>query len=159
MYFIIALFVLLIDQGSKWIIAIKLQLHEQIPVVNNFFLLTSHRNSGAAFSILENQRWFLILITITVVAGVIGYMHKIRHQSGIILPLGLSFILGGAMGNFVDRLFRGEVIDFLQFNFGSYTFPIFNIADTALCVGVGLVILDALVTVKRGSDAGFPDKP
>ena len=148
-YYIIALIVFLIDQGTKWIIATKLELYEQVPVIGDFFLITSHRNTGAAFSILENKRWFFIIVTTIVVAGIIWYMQKIKHQKGVILPLGLSLILGGAVGNFLDRLLTGEVVDFLQFNFGSYTFPIFNIADTGICVGVGFVLLDALLTVKH----------
>ncbi|MCY9513606.1 signal peptidase II [Paenibacillus apiarius] len=148
-YYIIALIVFLIDQGTKWIIATKLELYEQISVIGNFFLITSHRNTGAAFSILENQRWFFVIVTIIVVSGIIWYMQKIKNQQGVILPLGLSLILGGAVGNFLDRLLTGEVVDFLQFNFGSYTFPIFNIADTGICVGVGFVLLDALLTVKH----------
>ncbi|SYX82598.1 signal peptidase II [Paenibacillus alvei] len=153
-YYIIAFFVLLIDQVSKWLIATNLQLREKISVIGDFFLITSHRNTGAAFSILENQRWFFIVITIVVVIGLVWYMQKIKHQSGVILPLGLSLILGGAIGNFIDRLLTGEVVDFLQFNFGSYTFPIFNVADMGICIGVGLVLLDALVTVKRENQSG-----
>lgn len=147
--YMIAFFILLIDQISKWMIVANLQLGQKISVISNFFFITSHRNTGAAFSILENQRWFLIVITIIVVMGLVWYIQKIRHQSGIMLPLGLSFILGGAMGNFIDRLLTGEVVDFLQFNFGSYTFPIFNAADMAICVGVGFVLLDAFIAIKR----------
>lgn len=76
-------------------------------------------------------------------------MYKIRHQQGHILPVGLSLILGGALGNFLDRLLTGEVVDFLQFNFGSYTFPIFNVADMGITIGVGFVLLDAMLSVKR----------
>ncbi|CAH8769773.1 signal peptidase II [Paenibacillus dendritiformis] len=148
-YYLIALIVFLIDQGTKWIIATRLTLYEQIPVIGNFFLITSHRNTGAAFSILENQRWFFVIVTIVVAIGIIWYMYKIRHQQGHILPIGLSLILGGALGNFLDRLLTGEVVDFLQFNFGSYTFPIFNVADMGITIGVGLVLLDAMLSVKR----------
>ncbi|MFD3269057.1 signal peptidase II [Paenibacillus dendritiformis] len=148
-YYLIALIVFLIDQGTKWIIATRLTLYEQIPVIGNFFLITSHRNTGAAFSILEDQRWFFVIVTIVVAIGIIWYMYKIRHQQGHILPIGLSLILGGALGNFLDRLLTGEVVDFLQFNFGSYTFPIFNVADMGITIGVGLVLLDAMLSVKR----------
>lgn len=148
-YYLIALIVFLIDQGTKWIIATRLTLYEQIPVIGNFFLITSHRNTGAAFNILEDQRWFFVIVTIVVAIGIIWYMYKIRHQQGHILPIGLSLILGGALGNFLDRLLTGEVVDFLQFNFGSYTFPIFNVADMGITIGVGLVLLDAMLSVKR----------
>lgn len=148
-YYLIALIVFLIDQGTKWIIATRLTLYEQIPVIGNFFLIMSHRNTGAAFGILEDQRWFFVIVTIVVASGIIWYMYKIRHQQGHILPIGLSLILGGALGNFLDRLLTGEVVDFLQFNFGSYTFPIFNVADMGITIGVGLVLLDAMLSVKR----------
>ncbi|BFH67775.1 lipoprotein signal peptidase [Paenibacillus dendritiformis] len=148
-YYLIAVIVFLIDQGTKWVIATRLTLYEQIPVIGNFFLITSHRNTGAAFSILEDQRWFFVIVTIIVASGIIWYMYKIRHQQGHILPVGLSLILGGALGNFLDRLLTGEVVDFLQFNFGSYTFPIFNVADMGITIGVGLVLLDAMLSVKR----------
>ncbi|CAH8245258.1 signal peptidase II [Paenibacillus melissococcoides] len=148
-YYLIALIVFLIDQGTKWVIATRLTLYEQIPVIGNFFLITSHRNTGAAFSILEDQRWFFVIVTIVVAIGIIWYMYKIRHQQGHILPIGLSLILGGALGNFLDRLLTGEVVDFLQFNFGTYTFPIFNVADMGITIGVGLVLLDAMLSVKR----------
>ncbi|MBG9793862.1 signal peptidase II [Paenibacillus dendritiformis] len=148
-YYLIAVIVFLIDQGTKWVIATRLTLYEQIPVIGNFFLITSHRNTGAAFSILEDQRWFFVIVTIVVAIGIIWYMYNIRHQQGHILPIGLSLILGGALGNFLDRLLTGEVVDFLQFNFGSYTFPIFNVADMGITIGVGLVLLDAMLSVKR----------
>ncbi|GAC42895.1 signal peptidase II [Paenibacillus popilliae] len=148
-YYLIALIVFLIDQGTKWIIATRLTLYEQIPVIGNFFFITSHRNTGAAFSILEDQRWFFVIVTIVVAMGIIWYMYKIRHQQGHILPIGLSLILGGALGNFLDRLLTGEVVDFLEFNFGAYTFPIFNVADMGITIGVSLVLLDAMLSVKR----------
>ncbi len=103
---------------------------------------------------LQEQRLFFILITIVVVSGLLWYLHRSYRSAGSILLLsGLATILGGALGNFLDRALYGEVVDFLQFNFGSYTFPIFNIADTAITVGVGLIILDALLTMKQEKNA------
>lgn len=151
-YYLIAVLVIILDQVSKWLIATKLKLHEQISVIGDFFLITSHRNSGAAFSILEGQRWFFISITIVVVCGIIWYMQKIRHSGSKVLRWGLGLILGGAIGNFWDRAMHGEVVDFLQFNFGSYTFPIFNIADSGIVIGVGLVLLDAIFMAKKEKD-------
>ncbi|NGM81737.1 lipoprotein signal peptidase [Paenibacillus sp. 7124] len=148
-YYLIALIVFLIDQGTKYLISSRLQLDEQIPVIGNFFLITSHRNRGAAFSILQNQRWFLILVTIVVVVGIVWYLNKVRKTRRL-LPLALALVLGGAIGNFLDRLLTGEVVDFLQFNFGSYTFPIFNVADSCIVVGVALIILDSLLDMKGG---------
>ncbi len=124
-------------------------LTEQIPVIGNFFLITSHRNRGAAFGILENQRWFFIIVTTIVVIGIIWYLQKVMKTNNKLLPLALSLVLGGAIGNFIDRILTGEVVDFLQFNFGSYEFPIFNVADSCIVIGVGLIILDSLLDMKR----------
>lgn len=147
--YVLALIVLGIDQGTKWLVATKMNLHETIPVIGDFFLITSHRNTGAAFSILEGKRWFFLVITTIVVIGIIWYLQKVKFSQGKVLPIGLSLILSGAIGNFIDRAMTGEVVDFLQFNFGSYTFPIFNVADSAICIGVGLVLLDAVLSIQR----------
>lgn len=150
-YFLIALIVFLIDQGTKYVIATRLEIAEQIPVINDFFIITSHRNRGAAFGILEGQQWFFILITVIVVIGIVWYLNKARKTRKL-LPTALALVLGGAVGNFLDRLLNGEVVDFLMFNFGSYTFPIFNVADSCIVIGVGLIILDTLRDMKGGED-------
>lgn len=148
-YYIIAFVAFLVDQGTKYLIASRMELTEQISVIGNFFLITSHRNRGAAFGILENQRWFFIVITIIVVVGIIWYLKKVMKTNNKLLPLALSLVLGGAVGNFIDRVLSGEVVDFLQFNFGSYQFPIFNVADSCIVIGVALIILDSLLDMKR----------
>ncbi|MRN55637.1 signal peptidase II [Paenibacillus monticola] len=150
-YYLIALIVFLLDQGTKYLIATRLELAEQIPVIGNFFLITSHRNSGAAFGILEGQQWFFFLVTIVVVAGIVWYLNKARATRKL-LPLALGLVLGGAVGNFLDRMLNGEVVDFLMFNFGSYTFPIFNVADSCIVIGVALIILDSLRDLKGGDE-------
>ncbi|GAB6990588.1 signal peptidase II [Paenibacillus pini] len=151
-YYIIAFIVFLLDQGSKYLISTKLEIGEEIPVIGNFFLITSSRNTGAAFSILEDKRWFFVVITIIVVIAIIWYMQKVLKTSQRkLLPLGLCLVLGGAIGNFLDRALTGEVVDFLQLNFGSYTFPIFNIADSCIVIGVALIILDSLFDMKQES--------
>ncbi|OAB33887.1 signal peptidase II [Paenibacillus glacialis] len=148
-YYIIAFVAFLVDQGTKYLIASRMELTEQIPVIGNFFLITSHRNRGAAFGILEDQRWFFIIVTTIVVIGIIWYLQKVMKTNNKLLPLALSLVLGGAIGNFIDRILTGEVVDFLQFNFGSYQFPIFNVADSCIVIGVGLIILDSLLDMKR----------
>ncbi|MGO4952551.1 signal peptidase II [Paenibacillus sp. DRB1-1] len=148
-YFGIALIIFLIDQGVKYLVATRMELYEQIPVIGNFFLITSHRNRGAAFGILEGQRWLFIVITIVVVIGIVWYLRKTVKAGQKLLPVALSLVLGGAVGNFLDRAISGEVVDFAQFNFGSYTFPIFNVADSAIVIGVALIILDTLLESRR----------
>lgn len=150
-YYLIALIVFLIDQGTKYLIATRLELQEQIPVIGNFFLITSHRNRGAAFGILEGQRWFFFVVTVVVVIGIVWYLNKVRKTQKL-LPTALGLVLGGAIGNFLDRMLTGEVVDFLQLNFGSYTFPIFNVADSSIVIGVALIILDSLRDLKGGGE-------
>lgn len=88
-------------------------------------------------------------MTVVVVVGIVWYLNKVRKTRRL-LPLALALVLGGAVGNFLDRLLTGEVVDFLQFNFGSYTFPIFNVADSCIVVGVALIILDSLLDMRGG---------
>ncbi len=139
---------LILDQVTKWIIATKLTIGEEISVIGNFFLITSHRNRGAAFGIMQEQRWFFLVITIVVVCAIIWYMRHMRKTGSVALLTGLGMILGGAIGNFWDRALHGEVVDFLLFNFGSYSFPIFNIADSGIVIGVILVLIDSLFLSK-----------
>ncbi len=148
-YYVIALVAIIIDQISKHLVATRMELREQIPVIGDFFMITSHRNQGAAFGILQNQRWFFIVITIAVVIALVWYIQKVKSRPDKLLPVALSLVLGGAIGNFIDRLRMGEVVDFFQFNFGSYTFPIFNVADSCIVVGVALIILDAIIDMRR----------
>ncbi|WP_372630777.1 signal peptidase II [Cohnella sp.] len=149
-YYGIAVIAFLIDYASKKIISRTVELDtERIPVIGDFFMITHIRNRGAAFGMLQEQRLFFIVITTIVVIGILWYLHRSYRTGTVLLLSALATILGGAVGNFLDRALYGEVVDFLQFNFGSYTFPIFNFADTAICVGVGMVILDALLTMKQ----------
>ena len=151
-YYIYAAIVVLIDQATKRIVVNRMELYESIPVIGEFFQITSHRNTGAAFGILKEQRWFFLVITIIVVAGIIWYMQKSLKSGHKFLAFALSLILGGAAGNFVDRALYGEVVDFLQFNFSfefngtdlDYTYPIFNIADIGIVLGVILIFVDTI---------------
>lgn len=153
-YYILALIVFLVDQGSKWLIVQNMNLHDENPVIGNFFVITSHRNTGAAFGILEGQRWLFIVITSVVLIGMIYYLRLMIRSNKRLLATALSFLIGGAIGNFIDRLLTGEVVDFLQFNFVfsffgkpvDYSFAIFNIADAAITVGVILIILDTIIS-------------
>ncbi|MBD2870107.1 signal peptidase II [Paenibacillus arenilitoris] len=145
-YYWIALFVFVLDYVTKKIIATQLELGEQISVIGNFFLITSHRNRGAAFGILQGQRLFFIIITIVILIGIVWYIQAVRKSAKPWLLVGLGLVLGGAVGNFLDRARFGEVVDFLQFNFGSYQFPIFNVADSGIVCGVILILIDTLLS-------------
>lgn len=156
-YYIYAIIVLLVDQATKWLIVSRLALGETRPVIGEFFQITSHRNKGAAFGILQNQRWFFVIITIVIVIGVIWYLEKVRRDGKKLLPFALSLLLGGAVGNFIDRSLFGQVVDFLQFRFQfnwfgkavDYTYPIFNVADSAIVVGVALIFIESLINWKK----------
>lgn len=107
-YFGIALIIFLIDQGVKYLVATRMELYEQIPVIGNFFLITSHRNRGAAFGILEGQRWLFIVITIVVVIGIVWYLRKTVKAGQKLLPVALSLVLGEQSVTFWIGLFQGK---------------------------------------------------
>lgn len=156
-YFVYAFIVLLLDQITKWFIVNRFVLSETKSIIGEFFQITSHRNRGAAFGILQDQRWFFIVITLLVAVGITIYLRKSYKEGKKLLPIALSLLLGGALGNFVDRALFGEVVDFLKFRFqfnwlGSsvdYTYPIFNIADSAICIGVVLIFIDSILSWRR----------
>jgi len=156
-YYFVALVVIAVDQLTKWLVVQNIPLRESIPVIGEFFLLTSHRNTGAAFGILQNQRWFFIAVTIVVVIGIVIFLQRTVRNGKKLLPFALSLLLGGAIGNFVDRLLFGEVVDFLEFRFQfsmfgkavDYTYPIFNLADSAIVTGVALIFLETLLSWRK----------
>lgn len=117
-----------------------------ITVINNFFYLSHLENRGAAFSILQEKTIFLIIMTsivsIFLIYGLIKYKNNIMRTA-------LSLILGGAFGNLYDRAFRGSVVDFLEFHFGSYVFPSFNLADSLVVVGTILLAIYILFIYKE----------
>lgn len=148
LFFLISILLIVLDQLSKWWIVQHMELYQSITVISDFFYITSHRNRGAAFGILQEQRWFFIVVTICVVIAIIVFMVKMKKET-ILTKIALSFVLGGAVGNMIDRIQTGEVIDFFHFQFGSYHFPIFNVADSAICVGVVLFLIANLLDYKK----------
>lgn len=148
LYYLLAFLLIMLDQFTKWLVIQYMDLYEQITIIEGFFWFTSHRNKGAAWGILQDQMTFFYIITVIVVIGIIYYMEKYARNDKL-LAISLSFILGGALGNFIDRLFRKEVVDFLDFNIFGYDYPIFNIADSALVVGVILVFIATIMDEKR----------
>ncbi|WP_405102335.1 signal peptidase II [Oceanobacillus sp. FSL H7-0719] len=143
-YYLVALIVILIDQFTKWLVVANMEIGQRIPIIEDFFYLTSHRNSGAAWGILQGQMFFFYIITMIVIVVIVYYMQRYA-KNNTLLAISLSLLLGGAIGNFIDRLFRQEVVDFASFIFGNYHFPIFNVADSALTIGVILVIIATIL--------------
>lgn len=146
MYYIIAIIVLAIDQIWKAAIVKWMEVGQTIPIWEGVFNITSLRNGGAAFGILQNQRWFLISVTLVVVFGIIYYLQT-EGKKNRRISLALASLLGGALGNFYDRLIRGEVVDSLEFRFIDY--PIFNLADVFIVSGVILLLLDMWLGNKK----------
>jgi signal peptidase II len=148
----IALAIIIFDQLTKWIVVKEMELGESIPVIDNFLYITSHRNRGAAWGILQGQMWFFYVITIIVVIGLIVYIRKI-NKADKWLGVALGLMLGGAIGNFIDRVFRQEVVDFVNTYIFTYDFPIFNVADSALVVGVGIMFILTLFEGKQKKES------
>ena len=136
---LISLCFILIDQLSKYLIITYLSVGSYINVIDNFFRITYVKNVGAAFSLLEGKTIFLILFTLLVLfLGVFFLRKKTDYKKLDILIY--SLIIGGIIGNLIDRIIYGYVIDFISFNFYNYYFPIFNLADSFIVVGCTLYI-------------------
>ncbi|QKS71505.1 signal peptidase II [Paenalkalicoccus suaedae] len=138
-YYVIALVIIGLDQLTKWLVVRNMEIGESIPIIENVIYLTSHRNAGAAFGILQGQQTLFVIATV-IVCSVVVYMIKTQVKSPW-YGIALGLILGGAIGNFIDRVRQGEVVDFVDTYIFSYNFPIFNVADAALVVGVGIAII------------------
>jgi signal peptidase II len=127
--------ILLTDQWTKYIVEQKLPLYRKVEVIHGFFNLTHVRNPGGAFGILGGEK-----------GGIGGLLFVVVSllAVGIIIFLSLSLVLSGALGNLIDRVRYGEVVDFLDFYVSSFHWPAFNIADTAICIGIGLMAFELL---------------
>lgn len=125
-----------LDQITKYMARINIKPGQSIPVIDNFFYLTCHENEGAAWGILQGRRYLFIILTLAVSVVMIYYLIKTDSK---FLKFSLSLILGGAFGNLISRILKGSVTDFLDFYFGKYNFPTFNVAD--ICITVGACLL------------------
>ncbi len=150
-YYILALIILILDQWTKWIVVTQMELRQQIPIIENLLYFTSHRNKGAAFGILQGQMWLFFIVTVVVVVFVVYYMNKYAKESKL-LGISLGLVLGGAIGNFIDRLFRGEVVDFIDVYIFTYDFAIFNVADMALVIGVGILMVQIFLEERNARE-------
>ena len=141
-----------LDQLTKWLTVINLDLYETFPFIENVFHFTYVQNTGAAFSIFSapDQRWIFMTISTVAIIGLFIYLWKERRGNKL-LCIALSFIVGGGIGNMIDRCLLGYVVDMLDFRL--INFAIFNVADSFVCVGVGLfalhIILDEIRTSKK----------
>ncbi len=148
LHFLIALLVVFLDRATKWVVAKRIGMHDNIQVIPGFFRITHVENRGAAFSLFadSSSTWKLgILVAFSIVALIVvsTMLWRSRHTMAT-TGIGLSLILGGAIGNLWDRLLHGQVVDFLLFYIGQYQWPAFNVADSAIVVGAGLLIIEIL---------------
>ena len=142
---------IIIDQITKIAIDRSMQLYDSIPVVEHFFHITYVRNKGAAFSFLSNASWRLpFFITVSIIAAVVILIafRKLRDDQKL-AHVSLAMIFSGAVGNLIDRVRLGEVIDFLDVHWYMHHWPAFNVADSLICVGVFLLALDMILEEKR----------
>jgi signal peptidase II len=157
-FYLIALAVILLDQASKLVIIRTLRLGQGIPVFPGFFDIVFVLNPGAAFGFLATlsdqvRNPFFILISVAAVILILAYHTRYPHPHPLV-SVGLGLILGGAIGNLVDRLRYGMVVDFLDIHVFQYHWPAFNIADSAISIGVSLMILDMLLDWRRERPKG-----
>lgn len=141
-YYVIAVFVILLDQITKWFIVSKMQIGESITIIDQILYITSHRNRGAAWGILQGQMWLFYVITLIVIVALVLYIQKAKSKR--LMGVSLALMLGGAIGNFIDRIIRKEVVDFIHTYIFDYNFPVFNIADSSLVIGVALLMIQML---------------
>jgi signal peptidase II len=147
-YFFLVLVIVGLDRWTKWLIHSRLLLNQTILIIDGFFNITYVRNTGVAFGILDPvslplKSTLLALLSLAAIAGVILYSWR-TPVSKTLLQLALSLILAGAVGNLYDRINYGYVVDFIEVYFRSYRWPSFNVADSAITIGVGLLALELL---------------
>lgn len=154
-FFIIAIIVLLLDRVTKWAVASNIALHDSIVVVPGLFRLTHVQNTGAAFGLFaeSSAQWKVgALVSFSILALVVVSALLWKHSHALsTTTIGLSLILGGAMGNLWDRMLTGHVVDFLDFYVGSYHWPAFNVADSAIVIGA-ILLVSEIVFAKSSSE-------
>lgn len=148
-YYLIVLFIIILDQVSKLLAVNYVKSQISIPLVENVFHLTYAENTGAAFSILSNKIPLLSIITTIFIMALIIYLYKLvsKENSFQLFTLSLAFIIGGALGNLIDRIRIGYVVDF--FDFRLINFAVFNVADCFIVVGSILLILLIIIDEKK----------
>lgn len=132
-----AFFVVLLDQFTKFLIRKNFQLNESIPIIKNIFHLTYVTNTGSAFGLFKNLNWFFMLFSIAVIIAIFYYLRRKIDEKEKFLQSAIGLLLGGTIGNMIDRIIYGAVIDFLDFR----VWPVFNIADSAVTISVIILII------------------
>jgi len=141
---VICIVITVSDQISKFLILTRILPHEDVPVIDSFFSITFGKNTGAAWGIMQGFNNWLVLLSILVVISLVVFRRHFFEDTRI-HRVTMGLMAGGILGNLIDRVKHGYVIDFLDFYHGSYHFPAFNIADAAICSGVTLYIISVYV--------------
>ncbi len=141
----LVIFIIALDQFIKCLVVSNMFLGESIPVLPHILHLTYILNPGAAFGILENQRFFFIFIAVSLIVAIIYFYAKIVRLEKS-LQIGIALLFSGAIGNMIDRIFIGKVIDYIDFRI----WPIFNLADIAIVFGCGIIIYKLLFGMNQG---------
>ncbi len=143
--------VVVLDQATKFLAELLLEIHQPVPVLPSFNLMLTY-NPGAAFSFLAGaggwQRWFFLGLGAAISIVLIVWLTRLRSEEKR-LTLALALILGGAIGNLIDRAWLGQVIDFIQLYYDRWYWPAFNVADSAITIGATLLVLDSLLGERR----------
>jgi signal peptidase II len=155
---IVCVFILFLDQWTKYAVQKKLGLYQKVEVIHGFFNLVHVRNAGGAFGIFGGEKRgfgssFFVVVSVVAIGGILFLFVRLKEGEKTV-PFSLSLILSGAIGNLIDRIWYGEVVDFLDFYLSSYHWPSFNIADSAICAGIGLM---AIVLLTQGHKKKIAD--
>lgn len=150
---LIILGVIIFDQITKTMTANNIVFGEQIPLIETFLYLTHHRNSGAAWGMFPGQIWFFIIVTVIALGIFLVLSFEMAFKTKPFYSIGVVLLIGGTIGNFIDRLRFGYVIDMVNVYIFSYDFPVFNVADSALTIGwIALAIDIIFINPKRSDD-------
>jgi len=155
--------ILLLDQWTKSMVVQKLPLYQRVKVVQGFFNLTHVRNTGGAFGIFGGEKGGLgsilfVVVSLIAIGAIVFLFLKIKENEKT-LALSFSLILSGAIGNLIDRLRYGEVVDFLDFYLSTTHWPAFNVADSAICIGIGLMALELVKGDRKKSTKSQAPNP
>ena len=150
LYFLVIAGVVALDQATKWLVMLTMELHESIPFLPNVFHFTYIRNEGSAFGMFAENRWVFLILSTVGIAAVLFYLIKFRPKEKL-MWIPLSMIAGGGIGNMIDRLYLGYVVDFIDVRL--INFAVFNVADSFVTVGaflfMGYMIYDTVQEYKR----------
>lgn len=156
----LAALIVLLDQWTKALVAGAMTLYESIEILPVLDLTRLH-NTGAAFSLLHDaggwQKWLFVSLALIVSVVILVWLRRLPHSGQGMLASGLALILGGAIGNVIDRVSQGYVVDFIHLHYDKWYFPAFNVADSAISVGAGLLILDSILQSRRTTDSVSTD--